>query len=119
MKSLITCIALLVVFCAQGQYEPETYEMPSTRNTIGVNITPAALVVMNSIPVKPRFSLSYKRQVAPNKKLRAMLNYQIEERFFDERDDVPLSYSDTTITYLLESRDAFNYDIRFGMEFFK
>ncbi|NQX91358.1 MAG: hypothetical protein HRT74_04350, partial [Flavobacteriales bacterium] len=31
----------------------------------------------------------------------------------------PYSFSDTTITYLLETRDAYYYDFRVGMEFFK
>ena len=120
MKHLLSSLVLLMVIgSCSAQYEVEELSMPESLNTLGVNVTPAAVVLFNGIPLKPRFSLVYKRQTDVSKKLRATLNYQINERFYNVRNDLPLNYSDTTITFLRESKDEFAYDLRLGMEFFK
>lgn len=120
MKYLLSSLLLfLFSFVSYAQYEVEELAMPETLNTLGVNITPAAVLLFNGLPIAPRFSVVYKRQTDVSKKLRATFNYQINERFFDVRNDLPLNYSDSTITFLLESEDDFSYDLRLGVEFFK
>ena len=120
MRSLVVLACIITIHhCSQAQYLPDSLVMPKTLNTVGTNVTPLGILLMNGIPVKPRFSLIYKRQVDVNKKLRIWTNYQVDERSFDERSDAPVDYSDSTITFLDESRDDFSYDLRAGMEFFK
>lgn len=104
-----------------GQYdnEPVEYEIPEEINTIGVNITPAAVLLFGAYPATPRFSINYKRQVQPWKKLRVQFNHQVLARYQDDRDLTPLEWSDTTITFRYETRDYYEFDLRFGAEFFK
>ena len=119
MKSLLAILCLLSCFPTWAQYDVETLTMPDTRNTVGFNLTPAALVLFNGLPINTRFSAVYKRQIDVSQRLRATLNYTIEDRYFDLRNDTPLNFSDTTITFLLESEDNYGLDLRLGMEYFK
>lgn len=119
MKSFLLILCLFICTQSQAQYEIEELTLPETLNTIGINLTPAALVLFNGIPYQTRFSAVYKRQVDVSKRLRFTLNYLIDERYFQERNELPLSFSDTTITFLLESEDNFGVDLRVGLEYFK
>lgn len=104
---------------AQYDYEPTELPIPDQRNTLGFNLSPPLVVLMSALPLNPRFGLYYKRQTKPNHKFRVQANYERIEYFEDERSDLPLNWSDTTITFLLESRNHYNLDLRLGMEFFK
>lgn len=120
--SLLWCAVLVLShFSAAAQYdnEPVTYEMPDRINAIGVNLTPGVLFLMNGDPIRAHFGIMYKRQTQPNKKWRFQLGYEMVDRLRDERQNLPLEWSDTTITFNHVTRDHFRTDFRMGMEFFK
>lgn len=104
---------------AQYDYEPAELPMPDQRNTLGFNLSPPLVVLMSALPLNPRFGLYYKRQTKPNHKFRVQANYERIAFVENERSDLPLNWSDTTITFLLESQNHYNLDLRLGMEFFK
>ncbi len=104
---------------AQYDHEPTEFQMPAERNTFGVNLTPAAVVLLNGYPAVPRFGLYYKRQTKPNRKNRIQANFENIEQYAAKRDAFPAQFTDTTITYNVRDRHYYNIDVRFGLEFFK
>lgn len=109
----------MVSSIAQVDYVPEEFPMPDHLNTIGTNLTPIIVGAMNSFPAQPRYGLYYKRQNKPYRKLRVQVNFETLDQYDAQRDNAPVSWSDSTITYILRDRFHFNSDIRLGMEFFK
>jgi hypothetical protein len=118
---LLLIVGLIAPTALHAQYdnEPVEYELPDRLNTIGINLTPGVLILMNGDPVRSHFGIMYKRQTRPNQKWRFQLGYEIVEMIDDERQDVPLEWSDTTITFNYRTLDQFRTDIRVGTEFFK
>jgi hypothetical protein len=104
---------------SQYDYEPAEYPMPNERNTFGVNLTPAAVVLFNGYPIIPRFGLYYKRQTKPNRTFRILANFENIEQYAAKRDAFPVQFTDTTVTYEVRDRHYFNVDLRIGVEFFK
>lgn len=120
-KFLLTLIGIAVVASALAQYdnEPREFTMPEERNTVGLSITPAVILLMNGESISPRYIIDYKRQVAPNRKWRFNLTYEVLDRFDDQQRVTPVNWSDTTITLRIDSRDHVRYDFRIGHEWFK
>lgn len=116
--TLAAWMAALATF-GQDDYAPEDLTMPDERTTIGVNLTPMVVIAMNGLPMNPRWSLYYKRQVQPWKKYRVQANFEVLENYQSLRENTPLEWSDSTITYLLHDRFHYNADLRFGVEYFK
>ncbi|MDG1780682.1 MAG: hypothetical protein P8H59_07010 [Flavobacteriales bacterium] len=118
---LLLC-ALFVLFMVEeglGQYDdPVEYTMPEDLNTIGFNLTPAAILVMNSQQFSPRWSVFYKRQTAPNHKYRFQYHFESREKYELLQYESPLAWSDTTITLAYDTRNHRNQDLRVGIEFF-
>jgi hypothetical protein len=75
---------------------------------------------MNALSISPRYSLSYKRQLDINKKIRLSGFYEIRDRFEESLSEATVTnFTDTTITYRLDHRNHFVADIRLGLEWFK
>ena len=103
-----------------GQYEPEEEKLPDARNTIGTNLTPALVYLLNAYPSVPRFTLQYKRQQRINRKLRISVNYEIRDRYDETLEEGNVvGVGDSIAVFDLDR--AFNYivDVRGGMEWFK
>jgi len=119
------CLAFIASFLGvshaytQYDYEPASYPMPTECNTLGVNLTPAAVVLLNGYPVIPRFGLYYKRQTRPNRKFRVLANFENIEQYEAKRDAFPAQFTDTTVVYDVRDRHHYNIDLRLGIEFFK
>ncbi|WP_306643307.1 hypothetical protein [Sanyastnella coralliicola] len=116
---LATWLLIAPSLSAQYDNEPVVFTMPEKVNSIGVNLTPAIVTVMNGTPVISRYSLMYKRQVKPNRSWRFQVNFEDREFYEEERNDSPVSWSDTTITFQYDSRNYYNIDFRFGTEWYK
>lgn len=114
--------SLLILFLSEnalGQYDdPVEYTMPDDLNAIGFNLTPAAILVMNSEQFSPRWSVLYKRQTAPNHKYRFQYSFESRDKYELRQYASPLSWTDTTITLAFDTRNHRNQDLRLGMEFF-
>ncbi len=109
----------LSVLRAQEEYVNEPMAMPEKRNTLATNLTPLVVASLNALPFQSRWNLVYKRQVKPWQKHRVYANFESIENTRLVRDDSPLDWSDTTITFVAQSSFFYNVDLRFGTEFFK
>jgi len=121
-KRLFILLFFLVALLGEtyAQYEPPVFEMPKTRNTIGLNISPAVVLLLNAYSFNTRYSLTYKRQTDVNKKIKLTINYEIRERYEEDlATGSVIHYSDSTINYKLENADHYSWDVRIGMEWFK
>lgn len=117
---VLTCGLLLLTNLCNGQYEEKIIEMPKARNSIGLNLTPAAVVFMNGQNLTSRFSILYKRQTSINFRWRFTLNYETLENFEEEvADGRVVFFNDSLITYRLDNALHQAFDIRAGMEWFK
>jgi hypothetical protein len=93
--------------------------MPKKRVELGVNITPAVVLLFGSAPQNVRLGGFLKYQVQPNKQIRTMFNYEIEDRYNRRLNESPVSWTDSTIIIDYESRNNYRYDMRIGLEFTK
>jgi hypothetical protein len=124
MKTLRAKVLIGVIFfstAAVAQYDNEPVEltMPEERFELGVNISPAALLLMGGLPIHTRTGIYAKWMVKPYKQYRLGLNYEIEDRYDRELNEAPTMWTDSTITLLYNSRNNYRYDIHLGVEFFK
>lgn len=113
--------ALLLGLTATAQYEPfeppQEATMPVYRHSLGLNLTPAAVILMNGQSIISRFSLCYTYQLTPHSRLRSSLNYEI----LDYKDE---SLSEATIVGITGNDVTFHQDrifhsvadFRVGME---
>ena len=120
MKLPVVLLLMAISLSLCGQFEPREDEMPDKVNSLGVNITPVAVLFMNGESYSPRYSLTYRRQLAPNFNLRATGGFETRARWAQSYSEAPvIGYTDTTITYQLFEQHDYDIDMRFGMEWFK
>ena len=86
MKTLRAKVLIGVIFfstAAVAKYDNEPVEltMPEERFELGVNISPAALLLMGGLPIHTRTGIYAKWMVKPYKQYRLCLNYEIEDRY--------------------------------------
>lgn len=121
LQVAILFISLCMSTALRAQYDNEPVEvvMPAERFELGVNISPAALLLLGGLPIHTRTGIYAKWMVKPYKQYRLGLNYEIEDRFDRELNEAPTVWTDTTITLLYNSRNNYRYDVHIGVEFFK
>ena len=123
MRTTLPCLlaALLLGLSAAAQYEPyeppKEASLPAHRHSLGLNLTPAAVILMNGRSIISRFSLAYTYQLTTNSRVRSSLNYEI----LDYKDE---SVSEATIVGITGNDITFQQDrifhsvayFRVGME---
>jgi hypothetical protein len=120
MRQLVLLGLILICHSANAQFEPPDETLPQTRNTLGTNLTPVAVFLMNGYHASPRYTLQYKRQNKINRKLRFSVNYEIRERYQEDLEDATLiAAGDSTVVFSLGRKDDYIIDVRGGMEWFK
>lgn len=112
--------AFLLPQTGMAQYEVVEPEMPHIRNSIGVNITPAAVILMNGKGVISRFGAQFKHQFKVNQRWRIGVNYEILDRYQESVSEAEvIAFETGTITYRLRTAYHYTSDLRLGMEWFK
>ncbi|MFT5185352.1 MAG: hypothetical protein ACI84C_002497 [Flavobacteriales bacterium] len=120
MRPLIFLCLIFLAHSTVAQYEPPDETLPETRNTLGTNLTPIAIFLMNGFHSTPRYTLHYKRQNKINRKIRFSVNYEIRERYQEDLEDAAvIAAGDSTVVFKLGRKDDYIFDVRGGMEWFK
>ena len=119
-QSLFLILLLFATQLSYAQYEEPVFSEVVHKNNVGLNLTPAAVVLLGGQPVIARFSAIYKRQTAVNKKWRVFLDYEIRDRKDEDLSTASVSaFNDSLITYRMDYVNHFAYGGRIGMEWFK
>lgn len=121
VRFIVAALAICISTFTSGQYDNEPVElvMPDERLELGVNITPAGLLIMGGLPIHTRTGIYAKWLVKPFKQYRLGLNYEIEDRYDRQLNEAPTLWTDTTITLTYDSKNDYRYDVHLGVEFFK
>lgn len=121
-RSIRTAVFLVFAKCsflAEGQIYQE-FEMPEEIHSVGINLTPAAVVLMNGSSFVSRFSAIYKRQTSVNQRVRVTLDYEIIENLNESISNASVvDFGEDFITYRLDNIYQYSTDVRFGLEWFK
>lgn len=122
MRCVTAILVIMLVFSGQhvwGQYDLDSLVMPKAVNSIGLNLTPFGVILLGGRSDRYRVGLSYKRQVDVSKKLRARGQFERLRHVENELTEIPWDWSDSTIVFQHFTYNDYQYDLRFGLEFFK
>lgn len=112
--------SILFTQAAQAQYDVTEPVMPNKRQSFGVNLTPAAVILMNGSSLIARFGAQYKYQFKVNQRIRVGVNYEMIDRFQESVSQAEvIGFTEASITYRVRTRNHYTSDFRLGLEWFK
>lgn len=114
IRTMCICLALTTGMRMQSQYfEKDTIPSDMMKHILFADVTPAVAFAIQAEGYDPIYTLGYKHQINPNKRLRAQLQYQYES---SQSGFASVGVNDSTSLWYNSQNEMNQLQLRLGME---